>query len=47
LACPRAPWRYHNDAIDRWTVAAGRYTVRIGTSSTELDQVAAFEVGDP
>jgi beta-glucosidase len=36
---------YYNTAAGRWTVAPGRYTVLLGTSSTELDQAASFEVG--
>ena len=38
---------YFNATSGRWTVAPGRYTVRIGTSSTELDNAANFEVGRP
>jgi beta-glucosidase len=36
---------YYNAASGRWTVAPGRYTALVGTSSTELDHAASFEVG--
>ena len=36
---------YYNTTAGRWTVAPGRYTVLLGTSSTELDHAASFEVG--
>jgi beta-glucosidase len=36
---------YFDAAGDRWTIAPGRYTVLVGTSSTELDRTASFEVG--
>ena len=36
---------YYNTTAGRWTVAPGRYTVLLGTSSTELDHTASFEVG--
>ncbi|MBV9607459.1 MAG: glycoside hydrolase family 3 C-terminal domain-containing protein [Solirubrobacterales bacterium] len=36
---------YFNTAAGRWTVAPGRYTVLLGTSSTELDHAASFDVG--
>jgi beta-glucosidase len=36
---------YYNSLAGRWTVAPGRYTVLLGTSSTELDQAASFDVG--
>ncbi|MGZ4179413.1 MAG: glycoside hydrolase family 3 C-terminal domain-containing protein [Solirubrobacteraceae bacterium] len=35
---------YFNATSGRWTVAPGRYAVRVGTSSTELDNAADFEV---
>lgn len=38
---------YYNAAGAQWAVAPGRYTVLVGTSSTELNQSAAFEVGNP
>ena len=38
---------YFDATSGRWTVAPGRYTVRVGTSSTELDNAANFEVGRP
>lgn len=36
---------YYDASAGRWTVAPGRYTVLLGTSSTELDHAAGFEVG--
>jgi beta-glucosidase len=36
---------YYDAAAGHWTVARGRYTVLIGTSSTELDHAASFAVG--
>jgi beta-glucosidase len=36
---------YFNATSDQWTVAPGRYTALVGTSSTELDHAAGFEVG--
>jgi beta-glucosidase len=36
---------YYNAASGQWTVASGRYTVLLGTSSTELDHAASFDVG--
>jgi beta-glucosidase len=36
---------YYNTALGKFTVAPGRYTVLAGTSSTELDSRAGFEVG--
>jgi beta-glucosidase len=38
---------YFDATSGRWTVAPGRYTVRVGTSSTELDNAANLEVGRP
>jgi beta-glucosidase len=36
---------YYDSAQGRFTVAPGRYTVLLGTSSTDLDHRASFEVG--
>jgi len=36
---------YYNTGQGKFTVAPGRYSVLVGTSSTELDSRAAFEVG--
>jgi len=36
---------YYDATSSRFTVAPGRYTVLVGTSSTELDHAASFEVG--
>ncbi len=36
---------YYNSALGKFTVAPGRYTVLVGTSSTELGNRAGFEVG--
>jgi beta-glucosidase len=36
---------YYNAASGQWSVAPGRYTVLLGTSSTELDHAASFDVG--
>jgi beta-glucosidase len=36
---------YYNATSGQWTVAPGRYTVLLGTSSTELDHAASFDVG--
>jgi beta-glucosidase len=36
---------YYNAASGRWTVAPGRYKALVGTSSTDLDQAASFEIG--
>jgi beta-glucosidase len=36
---------YYDSARGKFTVAPGRYTVLLGTSSTDLDQRASFEVG--
>ena len=36
---------YYNAGSGRWTVAPGRYTALVGTSSTELDHAASFDVG--
>ena len=36
---------YYNSGEGRFTVAPGRYSVLVGTSSTELDNRASFEVG--
>ncbi len=36
---------YYDASSERWTVAPGRYTILRGTSSTELDQTASFDVG--
>jgi beta-glucosidase len=38
---------YYNTGAGKFTVAPGRYTVLVGTSSTELDNPASFEVGGP
>jgi beta-glucosidase len=36
---------YFDQSRNGWTVARGRYTVRVGTSSTDLDHAAQFDVG--
>ncbi len=36
---------YYNTGAGRFTVAPGRYTALVGTSSTDLDHRAIFEVG--
>jgi beta-glucosidase len=36
---------YYNTGLGKFTVAPGRYTVLVGTSSTALDNRAGFEVG--
>ncbi len=36
---------YYNTGQGKFTVAPGRYTVLVGTSSTELDSRASFDVG--
>ena len=36
---------YYNTGQGKFTVAPGRYTVLVGTSSTELDNRAGFDVG--
>jgi beta-glucosidase len=36
---------YYDASHSRWTVAPGRYTVLVGTSSTELDHAASFDIG--
>ena len=36
---------YYNSGEGKFTVAPGRYSVLVGTSSTELDNRASFEVG--
>jgi beta-glucosidase len=36
---------YYNAASGQWTVAPGRYTALVGTSSTELDRAASFDIG--
>ena len=36
---------YYNQSSSQFTVAPGRYTVLVGTSSTELDHAASFTVG--
>jgi beta-glucosidase len=36
---------YYNSGDGKFTVAPGRYSVLVGTSSTELDSRASFEVG--
>jgi beta-glucosidase len=41
----RSDLAYYDASSGRWTVAPGRYTVLLGTSSTELDRAASFEVG--
>jgi beta-glucosidase len=41
----RADLSYYDTNISRFTVAAGRYTVLVGTSSTELDHTASFTAG--
>ena len=38
---------YFDQGRSRFTVAPGRYTVLVGTSSTELDHSASFQVGRP
>jgi beta-glucosidase len=41
----RSELGYYDAASGRWTVAPGRYTVLLGTSSTELDHAASFDIG--
>ena len=41
----RSDLAYYDAPSGRWTVAPGRYTVLLGTSSTELDHAASFDVG--
>jgi beta-glucosidase len=41
----RSDLAYYDASAGRWTVAPGRYTVLLGTSSTELDRAASFQVG--
>ena len=36
---------YYSSSQSKFTVAPGRYTVLVGTSSTELDNRASFDVG--
>jgi beta-glucosidase len=36
---------YYDPNGSQFTVAPGRYTVLVGTSSTELDHAASFKVG--
>ncbi len=36
---------YYDAGASRWTVAPGRYTVLLGTSSTDLGHAASFDVG--
>jgi beta-glucosidase len=36
---------YFNASRGQWTVALGRYRALVGTSSTELDNVASFQIG--
>jgi beta-glucosidase len=36
---------YFNATSGQWTAAPGRYKALVGTSSTELDQAASFEIG--
>ncbi len=36
---------YYSQSSNKFTVAPGCYTVRVGTSSTELDHTASFQVG--
>ena len=36
---------YYNQSTGQWAVAPGRYTVRVGTSSTDLNHAASFAVG--
>jgi beta-glucosidase len=36
---------YYSAASSQWTVAPGRYTALVGTSSTDLDHSAGFNVG--
>jgi beta-glucosidase len=38
---------YYDQGSNRFTVAPGRYTVLVGTSSTELDHADSFQVGRP
>jgi beta-glucosidase len=35
---------YYNSTQGQWTVAPGRYTVMVGTSSAELGHTATFNV---
>ncbi len=41
----RSDLAYYSTPAGRWTIAPGRYTVLLGTSSTELDNAASFDVG--
>jgi len=41
----RADLAYYDTNSSQFTVAAGRYTVLVGTSSTELDHDASFRIG--
>jgi beta-glucosidase len=41
----RSDLAYYDATSGQWTVSPGRYTVLLGTSSTELDRAAGFEVG--
>jgi beta-glucosidase len=41
----RSDLAYYNAAQGQWTVASGLYDVLVGTSSTDLDRRASFEVG--
>jgi beta-glucosidase len=36
---------YYDAATGQWTVAPGRYQVLVGTSSTELQHAAGFQIG--
>jgi beta-glucosidase len=36
---------YFNATSSRWTVGPGRYQASVGTSSTDLDHAASFEIG--
>ena len=36
---------YFNVSRGRWTVAPGRYRALVGTSSTDLEQAASFQIG--
>ena len=41
----RSDLAYFDESANRWAVAPGRYTVLLGTSSTELEHRATFDVG--
>ena len=45
LRLSRSDLAYYDATAGQWRVAPGRYTVLVGTSSTELDHAASFDVG--